>query len=228
MQQKIKHIFFDLDHTLWDFEVNSKKSYEYIFKRNNLDIKIDDFLKLYTPINFNYWKLYREEKVNKKQLKYGRLKDTFNKLNVKINDTLIDKLAEQYLENLSNYNQLFDGTIALLDYLKPNYKLHIITNGFKETQLTKMKNAGILDYFDVIITSEGVGVKKPNPKIFFHALKLAKANTYESIMIGDNLEADIYGAKNIGMPVIYFNPDNNKYKSAITSVTKLLQIKTYL
>lgn len=229
--ENIKHIFFDLDHTLWDFETNSKKSFEYIFKQNNIDLTIDVFLEQYIPINHNYWKLYREEKVTKEKLKYGRLKDVFNVLNYSATDGLINKLADEYLINLANYNQLFDGTIELLAYLKPKYKLHIITNGFKDTQLAKMKNANIFHYFDVIITSEGIGVKKPNPKIFFYALEKANAKTYESIMVGDSLEADIYGAKNVGIKSIYFNPTdikNKKEQKKYITISNLLKIKQHL
>jgi putative hydrolase of the HAD superfamily len=225
----IKHVFFDLDHTLWDFETNSKKSFQYIFEQNNITIDIDVFLEKYIPINYHYWKLYREEKVTKAKLRYGRLKESFDKLDYTVSDDLINKLADDYLINLANYNQLFKGAIELLDYLKPKYKLHIITNGFVETQLAKMKNANILHYFDKIITSEGVGVKKPNPKIFFYALKETNAKTYESIMIGDSLEADIYGAKNVGIKSIYFNPDSEiNAKEKYLTVTNLLQIKQHL
>jgi putative hydrolase of the HAD superfamily len=225
---QIKHIFFDLDHTLWDFNTNSKKAYQNIFEINNVEIDINKFITIYEPINFNYWKLYREEQVTKEELRYGRIKETFNKLNFSINDSLIDVLSNQYLEQLTNYNQLFDGTIELLNYLKPKYNLHIVTNGFSETQLLKLDNSNLSPFFDLIVTSENVGVKKPNPNIFFYALKMTKAKTYESVMIGDNLEADIYGAKNVGMKVIHCNFEKRKAIKNVTSVTHLNQIKQYL
>jgi len=224
----IKHVFFDLDHTLWNFEANSKKSYEYIFKQNNLKIDLNKFSEIYEPINNNYWKLYREEKVTQKELKYARLKETFDAINYKISDKKILLLADEYLDNLPNYNELFEGTIELLNYLKPKYKLHIITNGFHEIQKTKLTNSKINHFFDRVITSESVLVKKPNPKIFFHALKITKAKTYESVMIGDNLEADIYGAKNIGLTTIYCNFIDNKTPKNIITVNKLKQIIQYL
>jgi len=224
----IKHIFFDLDHTLWDFETNSKKTYEFIFSKHNMAVDIDEFIAIYAPINHNYWKLYREEKVTQKALKYARLKDSFDALNFEITDDLIHLLAEQYLDNLSNYNTLFEGTMELLDYLKPRYELHIITNGFSEIQEAKLKNSGIFNYFDQLITSEFVAVKKPNPKIFFYALQKANAYTYESVMIGDNLEADIFGAQNIGLATIYCDFTNTPSHKKVTSVTMLSQIKQYL
>lgn len=224
----IKHVFFDLDHTLWDFETNSKKAYEFIFTQNNINISIEEFINVYEPINHAYWKLYREERISQKDLKYARLKDTFDKINYNINDNLIWILAEEYLHNLPNYNHLFDGTIELLNYLKPKYNLHIITNGFHEIQSAKLTNSKINHFFDRVITSESVLVKKPNPKIFFYALEKTQAKTYESVMIGDNLEADIYGAKNIGMPTIYCNFGNIDANKNIKTVTKLSQIKQYL
>jgi len=224
----IKHIFFDLDHTLWDFDANSKKSYEFIFKQNDIKIDINKFVKIYEPINLAYWKLYREEKISKEDLKYARLKDTFDALNYSVNNDLILKLAEEYLLNLSNYNTLFDGTIELLEYLNPKYSLHIITNGFFEIQDAKLNNSKINHFFKHVFTSESVNVKKPNPKIFFHALKTTNAKTYESIMIGDNIEADIYGAKNIGLKTIYCNFNNDNYAKNTIIVTKLSEIKNYL
>jgi len=224
----IKHIFFDLDHTLWDFEANSKKTYVQIFRDNNLELDIQFFLENYIPINHRYWKLYREEKVSKEQLRYGRLKDTFNQMNYAIKDGLIDKLAIEYIDNLSNYNQLFEGTTEILHYLKPKYNLHIITNGFKEIQQTKLEKSGIANFFKTVITSESVGVKKPNPKVFHYALETTNAKTYQSLMIGDNLEADIYGAKNVGIKTLFFNPDKKPVPSRINSIVELKEIKDFL
>ncbi len=224
----IKHIFFDLDHTLWDFETNSAKTFEFIFKENNIDVLLDDFLHHYVPINHQYWKLYREEKVTKSILRYKRLKDSFNGMNHHISDKMIDHLADVYIDNLPNYNTLFDGAIDLLDYLKPNFQLHIITNGFEEVQTKKMKSSGILHYFDKIITSESVGVKKPNPKIFNYALNLADAHVDQSIMIGDNFEADILGAQQVGMQTIFFNYHKKEVQHKSIIVNNLAEIKQYL
>ncbi len=228
LMKNIKHIFFDLDHTLWDFEENSKKTYQQLFAENNINLKLDVFLTHYIPVNHQYWKLYREERVSKEKLRYGRLKDVFDALHYSISDELIHKLATDYIINLPNYNQLFDGSIELLEYLFPKYKLHIITNGFKEIQQTKLENAGIAKYFDNVITSENVGVKKPNPKVFHFALEKTKAKTYESIMIGDNLEADIYGAKNVGMKAVFFNPVKQNAPKNIKEINHLLEIRDIL
>ncbi len=228
LSYKIKHIFFDLDHTLWDFETNSGKTFEQIFDKNNIEVDFSNFMEVYRPINHHYWKLYREEKVSKSDLRYGRLRDAFDQLNYKISDDLIDLLAVEYIDFLPYHNALFDGAHEILTYLKAKYKMHIITNGFEEVQHKKMDHAGLLKYFDKIITSEEVGVKKPNPKIFEYAIKKAEAKPEESLMIGDNLEADILGAQNVGMETIFCKFNGETAGEQMISVTGLKEIRLYL
>ena len=223
----IKHIFFDLDHTLWDFDRNSKLTFEQIFKEQSIKIQIDDFLEVYMPINLKYWRLFRENKILKKDLRYKRLKEAFDILKYDASDNLIDKISEDYIKYLPNNNYLFDGAFEILDYLVQKYELHIITNGFEEVQNVKLKKSGIDKYFKKVITSECIGVKKPNPKIFEYALKQANATVNNSMMIGDSYEADIEGAVNIGMSAIHFVTEPNINKT-VTSINSLAQLKQYL
>ena len=225
--EHITDIFFDLDHTLWDFDKNSELTFDKIFKLNAIDIDLDSFLKVYVPKNLEYWKLYRENKINKESLRFARLNDVFIELNMTVNPSLVIKLSEDYIEHLASFHHLLEGTIELLDYLKPNYKLHIITNGFQEVQARKMKSSNIHHYFNTITDSEMVGVKKPNPKIFSYAFKLSDAKTESSIMIGDNYEADILGALDYGFDAICYNYHNEKLDSSIKQVKNLLELKAY-
>ncbi len=225
---QIKHIFFDLDHTLWDFEINSSNTFKHILSKNKVELDFERFMGVYSPINHRYWKLYREDKVSKVDLRYGRLKETFDSLNYNASDKLIDLLAEEYIHFLPDHNKLFDGAIEILEYLKPKYNMHIITNGFEEVQHKKMESSNILTYFDKVITSEEVGVKKPNPKIFNYALEKSKANSHESIMIGDNFEADILGAKNVGMHTIFCEFNGEVATGEVLTITKLIQLKQFL
>ncbi|HEX9826815.1 MAG TPA: YjjG family noncanonical pyrimidine nucleotidase [Flavobacteriaceae bacterium] len=224
----IKHVFFDLDHTLWDFDKNSALTFQKIFDLHQVDIETGNFLRIYEPINLKYWKLYREEQIDKATLRYGRLKDTFNALNHAVEDELIYQLSIDYIENLASFNHLFEGTVDLLNYLHPKYELHIITNGFEEVQLKKMTSSNITHYFKTITNSEMAGVKKPNPLIFNHALQVANARAHESMMIGDSYEADILGALNVGYDAIFFNYNNENIDSKIKQVKDLLEIKMYL
>ena len=225
---KIKHIFFDLDHTLWDFEANSDIAFQTIFKKYNVGIVLQKFLNYYRDINQNYWELYRNDKISKEELRIGRLKDTFVKIKQKFDNELLNNLSIEYIEVLPNNNKLFEGTHEILEHLYPKYRLHIITNGFNEVQYKKLDNSGLSKYFDKIITSEDAGVKKPNPKIFKYALDLAEATSKESMMIGDNWEADVMGAINNGLDAIYFNYEKRTVSESIKSVNKLLDIKHYL
>ena len=228
MQNKITDVFFDLDHTLWDFDKNSALTFDIIFKKNNVVLDLKRFAEVYEPINQKFWKLFREEKVNKSNLRYGRLKETFDALNIEIKDQVIDQLAIDYIDYLTAYNYVFDGTIEILDYLKQNYNLHIITNGFKEVQQLKLDKSNISHYFDTVTSSESVGVKKPNPKIFDYALKTANVKKENGIMIGDSYEADILGALNIGLDAICYNYHNVKLDKEIKAVNHLLELKKYL
>ncbi|GGG25486.1 noncanonical pyrimidine nucleotidase, YjjG family protein [Dokdonia pacifica] len=228
MNKEIKDVFFDLDHTLWDFDRNSGLAFSKIFEKNSININLEAFLEVYSPINFQYWKWYREERVTKAQLRYGRFKKTFDALRIKVTDDTIDKLSEDYIIHLPDHNYLFDGTIELLDYLKQHYKLHIITNGFEEVQLKKLKNSNIDMYFDTVTTSEAVGVKKPNPRIFKVALQGANAIPEESMMIGDTYEADILGAEGMNMKTICYNYHDLKMPDKQVVVNHLLEIRNYL
>ncbi|WP_460218253.1 YjjG family noncanonical pyrimidine nucleotidase [Psychroserpens sp. MEBiC05023] len=224
----IKHIFFDLDHTLWDFDKNSALAFRKIFKIHNLNVDAADFLKVYEPINLNYWKLYREEKIDKESLRYARLKDTFDTIGIDVSDIIINALSVDYITHLTTFNHLFEGTLEILEHLKKEYALHIITNGFEEAQQKKMDNANITHYFSTITNSEAAGVKKPNPIIFNHALSSAAATPEESIMIGDNYEADILGAVAIGMDVILFNYHDYNAGDTVKQVKHLNDLKKYL
>ena len=224
----ITDVFFDLDHTLWDFDKNSALTFEKIFELNNVEISTDDFLTHYMPINLKYWRLYREEKIEKNALRYARLNETFKAIEFEVSDDLVYKLSDDYITHLSSFNHLFENTFEVLDYLSLNYNLHIITNGFDEVQYKKMSHSKIDHYFKTITNSEIAGVKKPNPIIFNYALNLANTNANKSVMIGDSYEADILGAKNIGMDVVFFDIYNKVVDNNIRQIDNLIQLKQYL
>lgn len=228
MNTKISDIFFDLDHTLWDFEKNSALTFETILKKHKINVGIADFVSLYVPVNIKYWRLYQNDEVTQEELRYGRLKEVFDALRFSIDDETIYLLSNEYIHYLPQYNHLYDGTIELLEYLKPKYRLHIITNGFHQIQSNKLINSKIAHYFDTVTNSENAGVKKPNPKIFNYALELAKCSKETSIMIGDNFEADIEGALSVGLDAILFNEHNLEITQNIKQVNHLLALKNYL
>lgn len=224
----ITNIFFDLDHTLWDFERNSALAFEKVLEKHHINVNMDEFLLHYVPLNLKYWELYREDKVTQAQLRYGRLKDTFDLMQYEVTDELIGSLSHDYIHYLPQFNHLFEGAIEVLDYLKPKYNLHIITNGFQEVQYGKMKNANIESYFKTVTNSEMAGVKKPNPKIFEFALSLANATKENSVMIGDCIDADVKGALDFGIDAIHFNESNVAIPNHIKQINHLIELKNFL
>ena len=224
----IKHIFFDLDHTLWDFDKNSAIAFFRMFKENDIAVSVEDFLNVYIPINFEYWKYYREARITKEKLRFGRLYKTFSGLGYAIDERMINKLSDDYIRYLPENNHLFEGAHELLKNLNQRYTLHIITNGFEEVQSKKLCNSGIDVFFSTVTTSEAAGVKKPHPKIFNHALGLAGSTILNSVMVGDTYEADIVGAQQVGMQTICFNYHKAELTANERAVSHLLDILDYL
>ncbi len=224
----IEHVFFDLDHTLWDFDKNSELAFKEVFEKQRIALDLTDFLEVYKPINFKYWELYRNNSVTKEALRFGRLKDSFESLKFETADATIDAIAEDYIEYLPKNNHLLEGGMELLIALKDKYRLHIITNGFEEVQYKKMLASGIHGYFETITTSEEAGVKKPHPQIFETAVSKSKASISRSVMIGDNLEADIIGAHTYGLKVIHLDPHGDSPLHPYPKVQKLNELLNYL
>lgn len=206
-----KHIFFDLDHTIWDFDRNAQETLLELYEVHQLKAlglhSAEDFISLYTENNHRLWAQYHLGQITKDVLRAERFRSTFLTLGVHPDHVPL-QFEEDYVRLSPTKTNLFDGAEKVLTYLKEKYHLHIISNGFKETTLTKMHLSGLNPYFKNVIISEDVGVNKPDKAIFEYALAKAEAQIHESIMIGDSLEADIRGAQNIGMKAIFFNPLN--------------------
>ena len=227
-KKQITDIFFDLDHTLWDFEKNSALTFEKIFDELNIDLSLNDFLEAYHGINHYYWKLYRENKISQEELRTTRLIKTFQSIGYDFDPTNITMISDLYILQLSTFSNLFEGAISLLKGLRKKYQLHVITNGFEAVQQHKIKNSGLHFYFENIFTAEKVGYKKPNPIIFEYALDQTNTLAKNSLMIGDSLEADILGAINCGMKAIHFNSHNEPLHNHCKVVYHLNDIKGLL
>ena len=229
MKPVITDVFFDLDHTLWDFEKNSALTFAKILKDNHVPVDYSRFVENYVPINHEYWELFREEKITKEELRFGRLQKTFESLGVAVEQSLIEILSEEYLTVLPKNNHLFEGAFEILEYLQSKYNLHIITNGFQDVQNHKIKNSNLTPFFKTITNSESAGVKKPNPGIFEFALQQANTTKEQSVMIGDCIDADVKGALNFGMDAILFCQNNTiTIDENIKKIHHLLDLKSYL
>jgi putative hydrolase of the HAD superfamily len=204
-----KDLFFDLDHTLWDFESNSKETIQELYTTHRLAdlgiVDFDGFYSTYSAHNHRLWDRYTKGFIKQEELRWKRV--YLSLLDFKVaNEPLAKEMSQAYLEILPNKKHLFPYTIEILEYLKQkDYKMHLITNGFESVQFKKIKNSGIADYFIEVITSEASNSLKPQKEIFEYALKNAKASVAESIMIGDNEFADIQGGINMGMDTVFVN-----------------------
>ncbi len=222
---KYKHIFFDLDRTLWDMERNARETLAELFdkyKLQDLGVEnVDVFVQHYNDYNDVLWDRYRRRIIDKATLRALRFKQTLAHFDIH-DKRLADKFDHEYISEAPKKSNLIPGAKDLLDQLKDNYNLHIITNGFPEVQDFKMKNSGLHDYFDVIVTSEGCGHSKPDQRIFQHSLKLAKGKKEEAIMIGDDLEVDIVGAREAGWAQVFLNPKGAVHHEPVTHEVKHL------
>ena len=227
--KNITDIFFDLDHTLWDFDRNSKLAFYRVFSKHSISTSVDEFIEVYEPINFEYWKMYREERIDKLGLRRGRFMDAFKPFGIDFSTEELDQLASSYIDELPKDNHLFDGAMDVLNYLsEKKYKMHIITNGFGEVQHLKLKNSKIDTFFKTVTTSEEVGVKKPNPLVFHKALEKADALAKHSIMIGDTFEADILGAEAVGMDTLFYNYRRENPPGNYKIINEIPEIKIHL
>jgi putative hydrolase of the HAD superfamily len=205
----IKHIFFDLDHTIWDFDRNAEETLTELYEHHQLNAlgleSAVEFIAAYTANNHSLWADYHLGRITKEVLRAERFNKTFIELGVHP-ERIPPQFEEDYVRISPTKTNLFEGSEEVLHYLKSKYTLHIISNGFKETTLIKMELSGLNPYFQNVIISEDVGVNKPDKKVFEYALDKAAALKDESIMIGDSIEADIRGAQEFGMKAIFFNP----------------------
>lgn len=227
-----RHVFFDFDRTLWDFDAAAEAAFEKLMELHGLKERgipsAKEFYTVYHPINEELWTLYRADRITKEELSLTRFVKPLQHYGID-DVALAQRLSDDYVKISPRMVRLVEGTRELLEYLKPKYHLHIVTNGFCEVQNIKLKGAEIKDYFDTITVSEEVGVKKPNPEFFRYALKKAGAETNESIVIGDEMAVDIDGAHAAGIDQIFFNPSSAKTDGERTfEVCSLLSIKEIL
>jgi len=227
---RYQHLFFDLDHTIWDFDTNSREALKDIYKNLSLAeagvYDFDLFHERYLVHNERLWDRYRKGLIKVDELRLKRM--SLSLLEFKIGDeALARKMGVEFLEILPTKKALFPDTVEVLHYLtEKKYQLHLITNGFEKTQHHKLKTAEIDFYFREVITSEGSNSLKPHPEIFEYAMQRTGAKKNDSIMIGDTPEVDILGAREAGIDQIYVNHTGNREPvNATFTVYSLKELK---
>ncbi|SMD34130.1 putative hydrolase of the HAD superfamily [Reichenbachiella faecimaris] len=231
-----KYLFFDLDHTLWDWDANASETLIDLYHRYDLGkygiVDAVTFRDVFFCENTKLWADLEIGKIDKFFLRNNRFRIVMEAADANIKkmpeDLLVD-LNAKFLKECSQKEKVIDGAFEVLDYCKDKFDLHIITNGFEEVQSIKMQYSGLGQYFDKIITSEKAGHKKPSAGIYQYAIKHTGAAVEESLMIGDNLMTDIKGARDFGMDQVYYNPTKNNHSEQVTKeISQLAQLIEFL
>jgi len=233
--KEYKQIFFDLDGTLWDIHTNTHIALNEIFFEIFPGCEEKIFKKFYIHYrkwNDRLWAAYRKNKISKENLRTERFSKSLAKAQLPNDINTVEHIASSFLNKCPSLPNLMPGAKELLNHCSGKYRLHIITNGFKEVQEIKMRSSGIFEYFEQFFYSEDLGVKKPHPLIFNHALDKCQCNKDEGIMIGDDWSADILGARNIEMDQVFYNPSKRRdrrhnYKPTYV-ISNLLELKEIL
>lgn len=216
---KYKHIFFDLDHTLWDFDTNSSNALSELFIHFNLKARsgysAKEFIEKYRKVNDQLWEVYRNGKISKPELRKARFVKALEEIGV-VDQILASRFDELYMNLSPKKTALMEGTLETLEELSRYFCLHVLTNGFYETQLTKLNCSGIKSFFKEIIASDVIGSHKPQATIFMEALRITGASRKNTLMVGDNLFIDVQGARNVGIDQVYFNPSKTSHQEKST------------
>ena len=212
-----QHIFFDLDHTLWDFERNSQEALAEMFDQFKLaqlseQVIWEDFIKIFYEVNYELWTLYDHNQIDQLTLRNTRFQKVLEKLGAPSDKIPNEVLAKTYTDLTPKKSHLIPFAKEILDYLQDKYILHIISNGFADVQAIKLQHSGIQDYFDVVVTPESFGFKKPRREIFDLTIDQIQAERSQCIMIGDSLTTDMKGAKNAELDHVFFNPHRKAHQ----------------
>lgn len=231
MRKTYRHLFFDLDRTLWDYDQNATEAFKEILDKYQLCsdiVNLEQFVSRFHHINEGLWLAYRKGEIDKKTLRNKRFEILLAEYQI-FDNRLTDALSDDYIELAPTKTRVFPQTAETLDYLASRYQLHIITNGFKEVQHRKIANCGLAPYFSSVVTSDCVGLQKPHTGIFAYALTSVNARKSESLMTGDDLENDIIGAKKYGIDQVLFNPKHLTHASCPTyEIFALPELRVFL
>jgi putative hydrolase of the HAD superfamily len=214
MKKKYTTLFFDLDGTLWDLKKNTELTLRELWMESQLESQatgdFSRFFQRYTFHNDQVWALYRDNKIEKEVLRVARFERTFSDMNVSWSNTQILQFADQFIERCPRQPNVLPGTFEILNACKDQFKMCLITNGFNEVQTIKMAAAGIDHFFESIVYSEDLGIKKPHPEIFQLAMQRANCKPEDALMIGDDWDADIIGAMGVGMDQAFLGATENQ------------------
>lgn len=224
--RRYNHVIFDLDHTLWDFERNSRLALSELYGQYGMEEStgkpFEFFMKRYRKHNDECWTLYQKGKMDKMVLRGERFRRAFKDIGEE-RSALVPEWTEAYLEIAPRKPHLMDGAEQLLKELsEEGMELHMLTNGFREVQTVKLKHSGLDRYFNRFYSPEDLGVKKPHPDAFTQVLEDNWARAEETLMVGDDLKVDVMASQRLGMAGVYYNPDVRRHRGKPTFEIKQL------
>jgi putative hydrolase of the HAD superfamily len=231
LKDRFRHIFFDLDHTLWDFERNSEETIAELFDELALADRISSARAVYESfrtVNRSLWDAYHLDHISKEELRKRRFEMVLEQHGLK-DDDLANRFSDMYLAICPTKSYLLPNVKEVLNYLSGHYYIHLISNGFEETTSQKLISSDLTAYFITVCTPSHSGYKKPNAQMFHYALQNANAEANTSLMVGDDLEADVLGAKRFGMAQVYYNPEKKAHEHQVTfEIERLEELKDIL
>ena len=230
--ENYKCIFFDLDHTLWDYESNSRDTLLELYEQFRLEEKgvlsSNDFLIQFKRVNMELWDLYDSGKIESEVIRKERFKQVLEAFDA-YEPSLSEDISHVYLHTCPTKNKLMPAALETVEYLAGKYSLTIVTNGFEDIQHTKLKSMNLNRYFDHVITSQRAGAKKPSREIFDFALSTNAITAQQAIMVGDNLKTDIAGARNASIDTVFYNPESSHHAEVVKhEISALEQLSQFL
>lgn len=228
-------LFIDLDDTLYDFTSNSRETYRAVYELLDYQRWFENFehyYSIYWEYNQHLWQLYNDGKITKEQLNSERYTHPLRVMGVASAEAIGALFWKESMKRLPLGERLMPYALEALEYLRPKYRMYILSNGFMELQSRKMQSAHIAHFFDGVILSDDIGVNKPHPAIFEHALRIANIPADKAIMIGDNFEVDIKGASQVGIDQVHYNftqstIESSSFQSTYT-ISSLIELKNIL
>jgi YjjG family noncanonical pyrimidine nucleotidase len=219
MKKDYTCVLFDLDHTLWDYERNSRETLFELYHQYDLlskgVLEFEKFHEQFRIINTELWELYDNGHIDSSVIRKERFRKILQAFYL-YEDDLSQQISRDYLNTCPTKSYLMPHAIEVLEYLNKKYTLAVVTNGFEEIQNTKLSSSKLTHYFNHVVTSQKAGCKKPSKEIFDYALRMNGAQCHQAIMIGDNLITDMGGARNSSIDSVFFNPDSLKHDSIVS------------
>lgn len=222
-----KHLIFDLDNTLLDFNDTEEQALKSVFKEFNVPETIESF-DTYKTINKGLWSSLEKGMISREDIFNNRFALFFNEYSLKVDGVKAEQLYRNFLNE--GCKTIKNADLLLSKLKKKDYRIYAGTNGMGITQRKRLLDSQLLPYFDELFISEEIGYEKPDAQFFdtiFDSLQITDKDS--CLMIGDSLSSDILGAQNARIDSVLYTPEENLVSSTATyTVNDLMRIYSLL